>query len=91
MNSDAAGGGIVVWLQCLSCESSLHDSSDRNLFECSECGYEVTYIEAEQLAADNIDAIQSHFRISNKSKGKSWLCRLLGLFGDKKRLPAPKS
>lgn len=80
-----------VWLQCVPCGDELQENADRHLFECPECGYEMTFPEAERLAAGAIDAIRGRFNIQAYVPRRGFLWRFLGFFGSKKRLSAPKS
>lgn len=84
-----AGGR--VWLQCMPCGDELQDTKERSLFECPECGYEMTYKEAGALAQKHVDALRSRFELKDPSPRKGILWRFIGLFGSKKRLAAPKS
>lgn len=83
--------GPRVWLQCVPCGDELHENSDRNLLECPECGYEMTFPEAERLAVGAVDAIRGRFNIPVHVQKRGLLWRFLGFFGSKKRLSAPRS
>ena len=83
--------GAKVWLQCLPCGDELRENSERHLFECPECGYEMTFPEAESLARRHVEAVQCRFHIPGETPRRGWLWRFLGLFVSKKRLSAPKS
>ena len=80
-----------VWLQCMPCGDELQENPERHLFECPECGYEMTFPEARLLAGKNVDALCERFGISTGSPKGGFLWRFLGLFVSKKRLSAPKS
>lgn len=80
-----------VWLQCIPCGDELQENPDRHLFECPACGYEMTFLEADQLAGKNVDALRDRFKISDGVPRRGLLWRFLGLFGSRKRLSAPKS
>lgn len=79
-----------VWLQCISCSDELRGVKERSLFECPECGYELTYREAAMLAQKHVDALRMRFDLKDPAK-RGILWRFIGLFGSKKRLAAPKS
>jgi len=83
--------GPRVWLQCIPCGDELQENPDRHLFECPECGYEMTFPEAEGLAGKSIDAMRVRFGIRADSPRRGLLWRFLGFFGSKKRLSAPRS
>jgi hypothetical protein len=80
-----------VWLQCIPCGDELQENSDRHLFECPECGYEMTFPEAGALAGRNVEAIHGRFDIPENPPRRGLIWRFLGLFVSKKRLSAPKS
>jgi predicted RNA-binding Zn-ribbon protein involved in translation (DUF1610 family) len=80
-----------VWLQCMPCGDELQDNGERLLFECPECGYEMTYKEAEALAQKHVDALRAKFSLKDPTPRRGVLWRFIGLFGSKKRLAAPKS
>jgi hypothetical protein len=79
-----------VWLQCNPCGDELQETQ-RSMFECPECGYELTSQEAGLLARRHMDALRSRFDLPDLEPKKGLLWRFLGLFVNRKRLPAPKS
>jgi len=80
-----------VWLQCIPCGDEFQENSDRHLFECPECGYEMTFPEAELLAAKNVSALRGRFRLPAEVTKRGLLWRFLDLFAGRKKLSAPKS
>lgn len=83
--------GTKVWLQCLPCGDELQENAERHLFECPECGYEMTFPEAGLLAKRHVEAICRKFDVQGDPPRRGFLWRFLGLFVSKKRLSAPKS
>jgi predicted RNA-binding Zn-ribbon protein involved in translation (DUF1610 family) len=80
-----------VWLQCVPCESELLPHKARDIFECPECGYEITKPEATALAAKHVEVLRARFEMPDLKPKRRLLWRFLGLFANRKRLPAPKS
>jgi len=80
-----------IWLQCASCGDELVEWSDRKLFACPECGHEITFPEIDVLGKKTATVLCERFGLPEGYKKKGLLWRFLGLFGSKKRLPAPKS
>lgn len=82
---------VRVWLQCIPCGDELQENPERHLFECPECGYEMTFHEAEMLAGRHVEAIRGRFAIPAQTPKRGLIWRFLGLFVSKKRLSAPRS
>lgn len=80
-----------VWLQCISCSDELREVKERSLFECPECGYELTYLEADLLAQKHVDALRVRFDLKDPAQKRGIIWRFIGLFGSKKRLTAPRN
>jgi len=79
-----------VWLQCNPCGDELQEAQ-RSMFECPGCGYELTSNEAGLLAQRHVDALRARFDMPDLKIKRGLLWRFLGLFANRKRLPAPKS
>lgn len=80
-----------VWLQCVPCEVEILQHRVRDIFECPECGYEITRLEASALAEKHVEALRARFEMSDLKPKRGLLWRFLGFFANRKRLPAPKS
>lgn len=78
-----------VWVQCSACGDEISENTKRKLFECPECGIEVTNAELNKLAQAQVDTIKQKFEINEERKGLIW--RLATWFGRTKKLSAPKS
>jgi predicted RNA-binding Zn-ribbon protein involved in translation (DUF1610 family) len=83
--------GPRIWLQCASCGDEMVESTRRDLFECPECGHEISFKEVDLLGQKYAAVICDRFGLPDGYKKKGLLWRFLGLFGSRKRLPAPKS
>lgn len=80
-----------IWLSCVACGDELGEHPGRHLFECPECGHEITFKEVEVLGQKTAAAVFERFGLPDGYKKKGFLWRFLGWFGSRKRLPAPKS
>jgi ribosomal protein L37AE/L43A len=80
-----------VWLQCVPCEDEMLHHPARDIYECRGCGYEITKPEAAALAEQHVQALRRRFEMPDLNPKRGLLWRFLGLFANRKRLPAPKS
>lgn len=80
-----------IWLQCVSCGDEMGEHPGRNLFECPECGLDVTFKELDVLGRKTVATLYDRFGLPDGYKKKGFVWRFLDLFGRSKRLPAPKS
>ncbi len=70
-----------AWFQCLPCGRELAVNPDRQLFECPECGYELTPVEVTDLCRRYVEALEKTFDpVTVGRKRKWWLWRFIGSF-----------
>lgn len=77
----------LVWLQCVSCSQELVFTPDRDLYECPECSYELTWDELQTLCERQTRAMDEAFRMNphaaepevvEEKRGLLW--RFIGFF-----------
>lgn len=77
-------GHASVWYQCSTCDYPMTWNVERSVFDCSDCGYEMTVREADDLC--QWTAVQIDLLANRSRKRKSWVWRLLHWFrGNKLR------
>ena len=92
--SDIDAMHIVAWYECLTCGEQLESVPGRQIYECPECGYEMSVLEAHHLCNQYIESVRRlTFAMEEEPVKKGfWLWRLLRWFGggrkDKKALSA---
>jgi len=81
-------GALSASLFCVTCSYEFDLSDERGLYECSDCGVEVTKEEAEDLAEKHILAVAKKFDIGNNESDRGFWWRLKTLFGGTKKRQA---
>jgi hypothetical protein len=83
-----------VWLQCIACGKELVFTPSRDLYECPECSYGMTYDELQSLCNRQVTAMTEALRTKDteeaepEEKKGGFLWRFIGYFVRKK---APKT
>lgn len=64
---------------CATCDELMAWNSDRRIFECPSCGYELTALEARSLCDWHVEQVEALSVLVGKKRGLLW--RLLRWFG----------
>ena len=67
----------AAWMFCLSCNRELAANAHRRLFECPECGYDITWMEVSALCDLHIQAVREMFGMVNPQPRRGLLWRFI--------------